>query len=205
MAENVVDRIDALLPQTQCTRCGYKDCRTYAKAVAASDTAINRCAPGGVSTITALSNLLQCNYLPLDQSFGDEETQPMVAFVREPECIGCYKCAAICPVDAFIGAPKRMHTVIESECTGCGLCLPVCPVDCVELRRRSVDNLLARDRAENSRGRYQARRRRLKMRESARKAARDSNRRIGEERETRIRQFLQMARHRARTKNGGGP
>lgn len=199
MSETVVDRIDALLPQTQCTRCGYVNCRAYAAAVANGNTALNRCAPGGAPVIAAMARLLNRPMLPLDSAFGIDEMQPVVASVRESECIGCYKCAAICPVDAFIGAPKRMHTVIESECTGCGLCLPACPVDCIDIRQRSVDNLLARARAPISRRRYYAKRQRKTQRDLARNEARDI-RRTGKDRAQRIDRYLEAARLRARAK-----
>lgn len=203
MTDTVVDRIDALLPQTQCTCCGYKDCHAYAEAVALGDADLNRCAPGGERTIAALAESLNRKRLPLDPAFGNEETQPMVAFVQESRCIGCYKCAAICPVDAVIGAPKRMHTVIESECTGCSLCLPACPVDCIELRDRSVDTVLARDRAENSGRRYRARQARLKKTSKARKGPRSRSSQTDKERETRIYRYLGAARSLARDRNGG--
>lgn len=204
MSETLAEQIDALLPQTQCTRCGYMDCRAYAEAVANGNTALNRCAPGGAPVIAAMARLLNRPMLPLDSAFGADEMEPVVAFVRESECIGCYKCAAICPVDAFIGAPKCMHTVIESECTGCGLCLPVCPVDCIDMRQRSVDKLLARARAPNSRRRYYARRQRKAQRDLARNEARDL-RRTEKDRSLRIDRYLEAARLRARAKCERGP
>lgn len=204
MPETVVDRIDALLPQTQCTRCGYVDCRAYAEAVANGDAALNRCAPGGIAVIAAMAKLLNRPMLPLDSAFGTDDLLPVVAFVRESECIGCYKCAAICPVDAFIGAPRHMHTVIESECTGCGLCLPVCPVDCIDIRQRSVDNLLASARAPNSRRRYYARRQRKAQQELERNEAHSSRRREND-RILRIDRYLEAARLRARGKRERSP
>lgn len=191
----LADRIDALLPQTQCTRCGYVDCRAYAQALADDVVALNRCPPGGDSTIAALARLLDRPTLPLDVECGEAEVAPVVAFVREAECIGCYKCAAACPVDAFIGAPKRMHTVIESECTGCELCIPACPVDCIELRPRRSDKQLARERASLSRLRYTTRRTRL-ARIAAERQARRLNRQTTQAREVRIAGYLDAARQR---------
>ena len=125
--------INALLPQTQCTRCGFQGCLPYAKAIAAGAAAINQCPPGGSQTIAALASLLQVEVLSLNPNNGLE--QPVkVAFVIEDLCIGCTKCIDVCPVDAIIGAAKRMHSVIAAECTGCELCIPACPVDCIELR-----------------------------------------------------------------------
>jgi len=131
--DELVDAIDAWLPQTQCTQCGYPRCLDYARAVAHGDADINQCPPGGDVTIGGLAALLGRKPRPLDPACG--ETKPnTVAQVDEPRCIGCALCIQACPVDAIVGASKQMHTVIESECTGCELCLPACPVDCIELR-----------------------------------------------------------------------
>ena len=126
-------RIDALLPQTQCTRCGYAGCRPYAEAIAAGDTAINQCPPGGEATIRALAGLLGRPVLPLNAANGIE-SPPQVAWIDESRCIGCARCLAPCPVDAIVGAAKFLHTVVAERCTGCELCLPPCPVDCIEMR-----------------------------------------------------------------------
>ncbi|HUH36831.1 MAG TPA: electron transport complex subunit RsxB [Spongiibacteraceae bacterium] len=150
----IVDQIEALLPQTQCGQCGYPGCRPYAEAIANGE-AINRCPPGGESTIAALADLLDVEPLPLDaeEGAGDEKR---VAYIREAECIGCTKCIQACPVDAILGAAKHMHTVIVSECTGCDLCVEPCPVDCIEMRPLDTpwswdlpppaENLIASDR-----------------------------------------------------------
>ncbi len=127
----IVDQIDALLPQTQCGQCSYPGCRPYAEAIANGE-AINKCPPGGESTIQALADLLDVEALPLDAEHGEEQAKS-VAFIREEECIGCTKCIQACPVDAILGAAKQMHTVIASECTGCDLCVEPCPVDCIDM------------------------------------------------------------------------
>lgn len=124
--------VDAQLPQTQCTRCGFPACRPYAEAIAAGEAPINRCPPGGQATIDALAELLDCPPLPLDPAFGVEQPR-RVAWIDESVCIGCTKCILACPVDAIVGAAKRMHTVILEDCTGCELCIEPCPVDCIEL------------------------------------------------------------------------
>ncbi|HEX6549352.1 MAG TPA: RnfABCDGE type electron transport complex subunit B [Gammaproteobacteria bacterium] len=129
----LADQIDALLPQTQCKRCGYPDCRAYANAIAADETAINRCPPGGDETIQALAELTHRETKPLDPELG-EFIPDTVAFIDEPLCIGCTKCIQACPVDAIVGAAKQMHTVIESLCTGCELCIPPCPVNCIRMQ-----------------------------------------------------------------------
>ena len=128
----LADKIDSLLPQTQCTRCGYADCRAYAEAIARDETGIDRCPPGGETTLSALATLLGKPLKALDPEVGSFVTGT-VAVIEEPFCIGCTQCIQACPVDAITGAQKQMHTVIEALCTGCGLCLPPCPVDCIQL------------------------------------------------------------------------
>jgi electron transport complex protein RnfB len=128
-APDLIDRIDALLPQTQCTKCGYQGCRPYAEAIAGG-APINQCPPGGAAGIAKLATLLNRPRLPLNPVNGHE--QPLtVAVIDEDLCIGCKLCIDVCPVDAIVGAPRRMHTVIASWCTGCDLCLPPCPMDCI--------------------------------------------------------------------------
>ncbi|MGH1463398.1 MAG: electron transport complex subunit RsxB [Neptuniibacter sp.] len=127
----LVDQIDGILPQTQCGQCGYPGCRPYAEAIANGD-AINKCPPGGQSTVDALADLLDVEAVELAGG-AEEEPVKTVAYIREDECIGCTKCIQACPVDAILGAAKQMHTVIESECTGCDLCVEPCPVDCIDM------------------------------------------------------------------------
>jgi len=127
----IVDKIDNILPQTQCGQCGFPGCRPYAEAIAEGE-AINRCPPGGESTIHSLADLLGRDFEPLDAEHGQEDIKK-VAFIREAECIGCTKCIQACPVDAILGAAKQMHTIIVDECTGCDLCVEPCPVDCIEM------------------------------------------------------------------------
>lgn len=124
------ESVDALLPQTQCTRCGYTGCRPYAEAIVAGEADINQCPPGGAATIEALARLTGRPALPLNPANGIEKPRE-VAYILEEHCIGCTKCLPACPVDAILGANKRMHTVIVSECTGCELCIAPCPVDCI--------------------------------------------------------------------------
>lgn len=131
-ARRIVDAVDRLLPQTQCEQCGYPGCRPYAQAIASGEAEINRCPPGGEPVIRALARLLNRPVLPLDETCGEAKPRS-VAFIDEPVCIGCKKCILACPVDAIVGAPKLMHTVLTVECTGCELCVPVCPVDCIDM------------------------------------------------------------------------
>ncbi|HEX3915604.1 MAG TPA: RnfABCDGE type electron transport complex subunit B [Steroidobacteraceae bacterium] len=132
-APELAGRIDALLPQTQCTRCGYSGCSPYAAAIAAGEAEINQCPPGGNGTVAALARLLNRPVLPLNPKHG-LESPPSVAWIDESRCIGCARCLSPCPVDAIVGAQKYMHTVLSGSCTGCELCLAPCPVDCIEMR-----------------------------------------------------------------------
>ena len=132
----IVDKIEAILPQTQCGQCNYPGCRPYAEAIAQGE-AINKCPPGGKQGVVALAELLGREIIDLDESV-QVKMQPTVAFIREADCIGCTKCIQACPVDAIVGSSKMMHTVIRDECTGCDLCIPPCPVDCIEIRTLPV-------------------------------------------------------------------
>lgn len=143
MSIDLVERLDRLLPQTQCGQCGYEGCRTYAQAMADGDVGPDRCPPGGDRGAHALANLLGVDAVPYDRTRGAHK-QAIVAVIVEADCIGCTKCIQACPVDAIIGASKWMHVVIEPLCTGCELCVPACPVDCIEL----VPSLLERRRAQ---------------------------------------------------------
>ncbi|MBL8296726.1 MAG: electron transport complex subunit RsxB [Rhodanobacteraceae bacterium] len=128
----LVEQIDALLPQTQCGQCKYSGCRPYAEAIASGEADINQCPPGGAAGIQALATLLGRKPKPLNPEHG-VETPRTVALIDEAVCIGCTKCIQVCPVDAILGAPQMMHSVLSDECTGCGLCLVPCPVDCIML------------------------------------------------------------------------
>jgi len=130
LSDDLVARLDANLPQTQCTRCGYPHCRAYAEALTEGRADINRCPPGGEVTLRALAEILQRSPKPLDPACGAHEPRTR-AVIDEARCIGCRKCLDVCPVDAIVGARKRMHTVLAAECNGCGLCAPPCPVDCI--------------------------------------------------------------------------
>lgn len=165
-------RIDALLPQTQCRRCGFDGCLPYAEALARNETALNRCPPGGRHVIERLAAALGRPPLPLDPECGSE-SPPLVAWIDEPACIGCARCLDDCPTDAIVGARKRMHTVIAEDCSGCGLCLPSCPVDCIlmipapglpaePLAAPEID-----DRARRYRHRYERRNTRLAQEQGA--------------------------------------
>jgi electron transport complex protein RnfB len=132
MGPTLAEQIDACLPQTQCTRCGYSGCKPYAEALAASEADIDQCPPGGAATAAELAALLGRIAKPVNPSHGTEGP-PRVALIDESVCIGCAKCLPACPVDAIVGARRQLHTVIASQCSGCELCLPPCPVDCITL------------------------------------------------------------------------
>ncbi len=177
--QSLADRIDALLPQTQCGRCTYAGCRPYATAIAAGEADINRCPPGGERTIRDLADLLDRPVRPLAPEVGPEKP-PQVAWIDEARCIGCARCIAPCPVDAIVGAQKLAHTVIADHCTGCELCLPPCPVDCIELRPAGEvndDDDARRKRADLARGRYERHQARLAAAAEAERIAFEAARR----------------------------
>ncbi len=132
MSDALALRIDAILPQTQCGKCGYAGCWPYAQALSAGNADLNRCPPGGEAGIRALADLLGRPVKPLAAECGVERPR-LTAIIDESLCVGCVKCIPPCPVDAILGAAKQMHTVLHALCTGCELCLPACPVDCISL------------------------------------------------------------------------
>lgn len=163
-----IEAIDALLPQTQCGKCGHPGCKPYAAGIANGE-AINKCPPGGTATIHALARLLEVPELPLELP----AVPPQIALIREAECIGCTKCIQACPVDAIVGAAKLMHTVITAECTGCELCVAPCPVDCIDiLPLAGAEADQQRERADQFRSRHEAHLARLARDEARRKAER---------------------------------
>src|SRR5258708_2674711 len=157
-ASTLVERIEALLPQTQCRRCGYAGCGPYARAVARREAPVNQGPPGGEHTVMALAALLNVATVPLDPARGAPPALS-IARIDEAACIGCTLCIAACPVDAIVGAAKLMHTVLVERCTGCELCVPPCPVDCITLA--PVDRAWTRSDADLARARFRARAKRL--------------------------------------------
>jgi Na+-translocating ferredoxin:NAD+ oxidoreductase subunit B len=179
----LVDALDAALPQTQCTRCGYPDCHAYAQAMAEGEADINRCPPGGAEGVVRLAALTGRPVRPLDPAHGTEGPRAL-AVIDEAWCIGCTLCIKACPVDCIVGASKRMHTVIDAECTGCELCVPACPVDCIAMvpitgGRTGWAAWSATD-AEAARGRYDFHRLRVA------RAARENDERLAAKAEAKL-------------------
>jgi Na+-translocating ferredoxin:NAD+ oxidoreductase subunit B len=163
--QSLADRIEDLLPQTQCTKCGYAACRPYAEAVASGEAGYNQCPPGGAEGVARLAGLLGNPVIPLNPANGVERARP-VAVIDESLCIGCTLCIQACPVDAIVGAAKQMHTVVNELCTGCDLCVAPCPVDCIAMVEatpgRAGWDAWSQEQADAARERYRFRTMRLK-------------------------------------------
>lgn len=130
----LADKVNAVLPQTQCGQCGFPGCKPYAEAIAEGSADINRCVPGGMDTVEKIADLMGVEPKALDPSLDVAPAVAQKAFIMEELCVGCTKCIQVCPVDAILGSRRHLHTVIQSECTGCELCVPVCPVECIIMR-----------------------------------------------------------------------
>jgi electron transport complex protein RnfB len=170
----LAERIDTLLPQTQCTKCGYPTCRRYADAIATGEADINQCPPGGEAGVRKLAALLSRDARPLNPANGFEQPR-RVALIDEARCIGCTLCIQACPVDAIVGAAKLMHTVVTELCSGCDLCVAPCPVDCIEMLPAKEEDVWDAVRADAARERFERRRARLereRMERTERLAAR---------------------------------
>ena len=161
---SLADQIEGLLPQTQCTKCGFPACRPYAEAIASGTALYNQCPPGGKQGIVRLAQLLQKPVLPLNETHGTEHPRT-VAVIDEAICIGCTLCIQACPVDAIVGAAKQMHSVIDEKCTGCDLCIPPCPVDCISMAPVTGDktgwDAWSAEQADAARAQYEFRLHRL--------------------------------------------
>ncbi|HZE61325.1 MAG TPA: electron transport complex subunit RsxB [Burkholderiales bacterium] len=198
----LADRIDALLPQTQCTKCGYPSCRPYAEAIATGQADINQCPPGGEPGIRALAALLGRDVKPLNPANGIEGPRS-VAVIDEARCIGCTLCIQACPVDAIVGAAKLMHTVVNALCSGCDLCVAPCPVDCIEMLPATGDDALWDSaRADAARKRFERRGARLERErdERARRLAKRALKAKGDPGAEKKRAIIQAAIERARAR-----
>ncbi|MFW0094892.1 MAG: RnfABCDGE type electron transport complex subunit B [Coxiella endosymbiont of Haemaphysalis qinghaiensis] len=161
--EELINKLDDLLPQTQCGLCNYEACRPYATAIVNNKATIDRCVPGGVDTLINIAALLGQDLTPCDITEMQKKARPLaVAIIREEECIGCTKCIQACPTDAIVGASKLMHTIITNACTGCEQCLPPCPMDCIEIKTLpSITSKEQKYHAHEWRSRYEKRQKRL--------------------------------------------
>jgi electron transport complex protein RnfB len=211
-AATLADRIDAVLPQTQCTKCGFAGCRPYAEAIASRRAEINQCPPGGAAGIARLSSITGRPALPLNPENGTEA--PLrIAVIDEALCIGCTLCIQVCPVDAIVGAATRMHTVLAPLCTGCELCIPPCPMDCIAMVPAQPPRDWSDADAMAARSRFEARNRRLardrveteerrRARTAAKRGAPDANPVLrdsdGNERKARVAAAIERARARRR-------
>ena len=196
-------QIDALLPQTQCTRCGQPDCESYARAVASGAAGINQCPPGGVEGVIRLAQVTGLPVQPLDPAHGAEGPR-LLAVIDEDWCIGCTLCIKACPVDAIFGASKQMHVVLDAHCTGCELCVPVCPVDCISLVNASGEatgwQAWSPGQAAEARRRYDFHRQRLvrDRRDNEERLAAKAERKLANlEAETRLTDPAQIERKRS--------
>ena len=197
----LAEKIDSVLPQTQCTKCGYPSCRRYADAIAAGEADINQCPPGGEAGIRALASLLGRNAKPLNPANGVEGPR-RVAFVDEARCIGCTLCIQACPVDAIVGAAKLMHTVVTELCSGCDLCVAPCPVDCIEMIPATEHDVWDALRADAARERFERRGARLERerRERAERLARRALKLKSDPGADKKRAIIQAAIERARAR-----
>lgn len=169
MSQYLIDQIDAILPQTQCGKCGFPGCKPYAEAIANNHADFNQCPPGGSAGIDKIAQLLGVPAKPLNTAHGFPQPDPVVARIDENLCIGCTFCMRACPVDAIVGAAKQMHTVIAAECTGCELCIAPCPMDCISLvpAAKETDDASKKQAADHARSRYQSRQQRLTRKKQA--------------------------------------
>ncbi|KMQ79067.1 Iron-sulfur cluster-binding protein [Candidatus Burkholderia pumila] len=230
VSKTLAERIEDLLPQTQCTKCGYPACRPYAAAIAAGEANYNQCPPGGEEGIARLAALLGKPVIPLDTTHGEERPRP-VAVIDENVCIGCTLCMQACPVDAIVGAAKLMHTVIPELCTGCDLCVPPCPVDCIDMidvtgdatgwdawsqpqadaAREQHDRRMVRETCERTEAEACANARKTSMEESAKANVVEEKPAAADDAEAKKRAIIQAAMEHARKKKeelaalGAGP
>lgn len=169
MNQSLVDQIDAILPQTQCGKCGFTGCKPYAEAILQGKADINQCPPGNQVGIQKIAQLLGVPEKPLNTAHGQPNSTPVVAWINELLCIGCTFCIRACPVDAIVGAAKQLHTVIAAECTGCELCIAPCPMDCISLIpvEKSTEAAVKKQAADLARTRFQFRQQRLAHKKAA--------------------------------------
>ena len=205
MTKTLADRLEDLLPQTQCTKCGYSGCRPYADAMACGQADINQCPPGGAQGVARLAALLGRQVIPLNPVNGAERPRPL-AFIDETLCIGCTLCIQACPVDAIIGAVKQMHTILPSLCTGCDLCVAPCPVDCISMVPATGDDReWTTERAHAARRRFDKRAARLLTEQQAHAQLIAAKRLHAAPDDERKRALIKAAVERARAQRAAAP
>ncbi|QXL85356.1 RnfABCDGE type electron transport complex subunit B [Comamonas sp. NLF-1-9] len=197
----LAERINAALPQTQCTRCGFADCAAYAHAIASGEAAINQCPPGGAEGVARLAAITGQSALALNPEHGLEKPRAL-AVIDEDWCIGCTRCMKVCPTDAIVGIHKRMHTILDEHCTGCELCVDACPVDCISMEEVTGEatgwDAWSPELQEQARSRYSARQARLRAASELSYVARTPTRTTPADAETRqatIEAIVAQARH----------
>lgn len=191
---STVDEINALLPQTQCQLCEFEGCKPYAAAMAKGEAPINRCLPGGITTLQALGQTLHIDPAPYIDEMLKKQKQPQTVRVQEDACIGCTKCIQACPVDAIVGRSKHMHTVIKNECNGCELCIPPCPVDCIEIIPMPEATMASRlAQAPQFQARFEAREARLQKQKETQQAKKTMANASQSDRQDAIAAMLQRA------------
>ena len=163
MSDNIVEKINTILPQTQCGQCNYPGCKPYAIAITKGKADINQCPPGGEKGIQKIAKLMGVDFKPLNEKYGVTKLKSL-AFIDEKACIGCTLCILACPVDAILGAAKKMHTIIKEECTGCELCINPCPVDCIEMfpAEEESNEIFVQKKSNLAKSRYEFRLDRIK-------------------------------------------
>ena len=57
--------------------------------------------------------------------------QALISYQINEKCIGCTKCAQICPVDAIELAPYQPHVIQQDKCIRCDTCRQVCPTEAI--------------------------------------------------------------------------
>ena len=173
MLDDITEKINSILPQTQCGKCNFTGCRPYAHAIAQGQADINQCPPGGKNGILKIAKILKVDYKPLNKKYGVIKPKA-IAIIEEDKCIGCTLCILACPVDAIVGAGKQMHTVIEKECTGCDLCLEPCPVDCIKMVdiKLKESATVKKKKSDIARSRYEFRNQRIEREKIELKAKR---------------------------------
>ena len=176
MLDDMTEKINSILPQTQCGKCDFSGCKPYANAIVEGKADINQCPPGGKAGILKIAHLLKVDYKPLNESHGVSKPRE-IAIIEEDKCIGCTLCILACPVDAILGASKSMHTVISEECTGCELCIEPCPVDCIKMETPDSEDSesIKHKRSSIARSRYEFKQQRILRKKNDAKANRATN------------------------------